>query len=117
MNWRPVGSAHHGLGEWLLQRLSALYMGGFTLGAVGLLCVVPPPDYVTWSAWFTPGWVRVAVALFYLSALLHAWIGMRSIFMDYLKPLWLRFAATAMLGIGMLAMVLWMGDVLLWRVV
>jgi succinate dehydrogenase / fumarate reductase membrane anchor subunit len=59
--------------------------------------------------------VRVAVALFYLSAMVHAWIGMRSVFMDYLKPSWLRFAATALLGMGMLAMVLWMGDVLLWR--
>ena len=115
MKWRPTGSAHSGLGEWLLQRLSALYMAGFTLFAIGMLCVAPPPDYVMWSAWFGHGWVRMTVALFYLSALVHAWIGMRSIFMDYLKPLWLRFAATALLGIGMLAMVLWTGDVLLWR--
>jgi succinate dehydrogenase / fumarate reductase, membrane anchor subunit len=111
--FRNTGSARSGFGEWLLQRLSALYLGGFTLWLVLWLGLMPPADHAAWKAWLAGGAVRLAFALFFLSALVHAWVGMRSVFLDYLKPAWLRFLAQLLTGVGLLACAFWAAQILL----
>jgi succinate dehydrogenase / fumarate reductase membrane anchor subunit len=113
MNPRGSGSAHRGLGEWLLQRLSALYLAGFTLWLVVRLAIAAPANYVTWKAWMATGGVRLAFAVFFLSVLVHAWVGTRSVFLDYLKPLWVRSVAQLLLAFGLLALAFWAAQILL----
>lgn len=113
MNIRHQGSAHRGLGEWLIQRLSALYLAGFLLWLALYLGFSPFPDYAAWKAWFAGGAVRLAFALFFLSVLVHAWVGMRSVFLDYLQLLWLRFAAQLLTALGLLALAFWAAQILL----
>ncbi len=113
MNPRDSGSAHDGLGEWLLQRLSALYLAGFTLWLVARLAIAAPTDYLAWKAWMAAGGVRLAFALFFLSVLVHAWVGMRSVLLDYMKPLWVRSAAQLLLAFGLLALGFWAAQILL----
>lgn len=113
MNFRHSGSARRGLGEWLVQRLSALYLGGFTLWLAVRLLVAPPAGYDAWKAWFGQGGVRFAFALFFLAVLAHAWVGMRSVFLDYLKPAWLRFAAQLVTAGGLLVLGFWAAQILL----
>jgi len=113
MNSRSSGSAHRGLGEWLLQRLSALYLAGFTVWIVVRLVMVAPADYLAWKAWMAGGGVRLAFALFFLSVLVHSWVGMRSVFLDYLKPLWVRSVAQLLLVFGLLALAFWATQILL----
>ncbi len=111
---RRTGSARSGLGEWLIQRLTALYMAGFGVLALVYLLMSPRPDYVQWQAWLSGGGVRIALVLFFLSALAHAWIGMRSVYMDYLRPAWLRFTLLSLTLLALLAQGVWVGDILLW---
>jgi succinate dehydrogenase / fumarate reductase membrane anchor subunit len=113
MNVRHRGSAHRGLGEWLMQRLSALYLAGFLLWLVLYLWLSPLADYTAWKFWFAGGAVRLAFALFFLSALVHTWVGLRSVFLDYVKPLWLRFAAQLLTALGLLALAFWAAQILL----
>ena len=110
---RPSGSAHRGLTEWFLQRVSSLYMAGFVVYAVVSLSLAPVHDYPAWKAWFAAGPMRLAWALFFLSLLAHAWVGLRSIYMDYLHPLWLRFSALLLTAFGLLALGLWAAQILL----
>lgn len=110
---RTAGSAHSGLGEWLLQRLSALYLAGFLLWFLACLLLAAPADFSAWKAWFAGGGVRLAFAGFFLSLLLHAWVGMRSVFLDYLKPLGVRFAAQVFTAAALLAMAFWAVQILL----
>lgn len=110
---RDGGSAHRGLGEWLAQRLSAVYLAGFLLWLTVRLGLMPPSGHAAWKAWMAGGFVRLAFALFFLSLLLHAWIGMRSVFLDYLKPLWMRFLAQAVVGAGLIACAFWAAQILL----
>ncbi len=110
---RHGGSAHRGLGEWLVQRLSAVYLAGFLLWLIARLGLMPLADHAAWKTWMAGGLVRLAFALFFLSLLLHAWIGMRGIFLDYLKPLWLRFLAQAIAGTGLIACAFWAAQILL----
>ncbi len=109
---RPAGSAHRGLTEWLVQRTSALYLAGFTLYLAGRFALAPLSDHAAWRAYFAAGGVRLAWALMFLSLLTHAWVGMRSVYMDYLRPLWLRFLLTAATAAGLLALGLWAGWIL-----
>lgn len=113
MNPRHGGSARLGLGEWLVQRLSALYLGGFTLWLALRLGFAPLTEYAAWKAWFAHGGVRLAFALAFLSVLAHAWVGMRSVFLDYLKPLWLRALAQLLLVFGLLVLGFWAAQILL----
>jgi succinate dehydrogenase / fumarate reductase membrane anchor subunit len=55
----------------------------------------------------------MAWAIFILSILVHAWIGMRSIYLDYLHPLWLRFSVSLFTALGLLALGLWTARILL----
>ena len=113
MSLRHQGSAHRGLGEWLIQRLSALYLAGFLLWLALVLCISPFADYAAWKAWFGGGAVRLAFAVFFLSVLVHAWVGLRSVFLDYLKPYWLRVAAQLLTALGLLVLAFWAAQILL----
>ncbi len=110
---RSIGSARAGLGSWYIQRITSVYLAGFTVYLVLRLWLDPLPDYVAWRSWFAQGPVRLAWALFIASLLAHAWIGLRSVFMDYLRPAALRFVASLLAGLGLLALGLWAAQILL----
>lgn len=110
---RVAGSAHAGLGEWLVQRATSVYLAGFLVYLVLRFAIDPLPDYAAWHAWFGQGPVRIAWGLFFLSLLLHAWVGMRSVYMDYLHSAGLRVAATFLTGFGLLALALWAAQILI----
>ncbi len=92
--------AHYGLGSWMLQRMTAVAMGLYTLLVIVVFLVAPPDTHEAWKALFAQGWMCAATLLFVASVLLHAWVGMRDVYMDYVKPIGLRLAfevATIML--------------------
>lgn len=113
MRWRGHVSAHAGTGEWLWQRLSALYIGGFALYVVVRLLVAPIEGYEEWRAWLAGGGVRLGFALLLASLLIHAWTGLRSVYIDYLRPFGLRFVVSFLTGLGLVALGLWGAGVLL----
>jgi succinate dehydrogenase / fumarate reductase membrane anchor subunit len=51
-----------------------------------------PVTYAVWRDLFDQGWMRVATLLFALSLAWHAWVGVRDILMDYIKPDGLRLS-------------------------
>ena len=104
---KALGSSHSGLGEWLWQRLSALYISGFIVYVTLRFSIAPIDDYIEWKSWFGSGLVRVSWALFVASVLVHAWIGLRSVYLDYLHPLWLRVAALILTGTALWALAFW----------
>lgn len=83
---RVVVGAHYGLRDWLVQRVTALVMAAYTVMFVGILLACPPRHYGDWRALFENQLMRVATFLFFVSLFWHAWIGMRDILMDYVKP-------------------------------
>ena len=55
----PVG-AHYGLGDWLLQRLTAVVMVAFTIGFIACLLWHKPASYADWKAIFSGTVVRLS---------------------------------------------------------
>ena len=89
---REVVGAHYGLRDWLAQRVTAVVMVVYTALFLIVLARQPQLDYAHWQALWTLPWMRYATVLFVLSVLYHAWVGVRNIFMDYIKPPGLRLA-------------------------
>jgi succinate dehydrogenase / fumarate reductase membrane anchor subunit len=100
---RHVVGAHYGLRDWLAQRVTAIYMALFTLGFVAALLCMGRFGHHDWVALFASPVVRFSGFLFVLSLIYHAWVGVRDIWMDYVKPVGLRLAlhvVTLLLLIG-----------------
>ena len=112
---RPVSGSHSGTGWWLAQRFSAvvLLLSGLILWLGDLQ--LPARDYPTLRALFRQDSVRLLVWLLVASLALHAWVGLRDVLMDYVKPVSLRLAlnllATLSLGLCTVwaAAILWGG--------
>jgi succinate dehydrogenase / fumarate reductase membrane anchor subunit len=109
---RNTSSSHSGLGEWLLQRITAVYLGLFIIFVGIRFLIWPIHDHQSWQAWFTLPWVRVIWLFAFFSLLLHAWIGIRSVLMDYVKPFYLRLLIAVIFASGLITSGLWVVDVL-----
>jgi len=108
-----IGSAHTGLSEWMVQRLSGLYLAGYVIYLIVFFDSSVTDSYESWKSWVDDGYVRTTLGLFFLSALIHAWTGMRSVYMDYLHPFWLRFVVTSLTGVGLIILLFWIARILL----
>jgi len=87
---RVVTGAHYGLRDWLAQRVTAAIMAVYSVIAVTVLLTGYPITYAVWKDLFAQGWMRVATLLSMTSLAWHAWVGVRDILMDYIKPDGLR---------------------------
>jgi len=87
---REVVGAHYGLRDWLAQRVTAVIMVVYTVLILSAIAGLSPMDYWQWKVLWQNTLVRYATVLCMVSLLLHAWIGVRNIFMDYIKDPGLR---------------------------
>jgi succinate dehydrogenase / fumarate reductase membrane anchor subunit len=92
MTQRIVTGAHYGLRDWLAQRVTAVIMAVYTIIVLAVLLGGVPITYAVWKDLFAQGWMRVATLLFMASLAWHAWVGVRDILMDYVKPAGVRLA-------------------------
>jgi succinate dehydrogenase / fumarate reductase membrane anchor subunit len=109
---RVITGAHYGLKDWLVQRVTALIMAVYVVLFVGALLICPPSGYAQWRAMFEPQWMRLASLLFFLSLFWHAWIGMRDILMDYVKPTAVRLGLQVIVILLLVAYAAWAAQIL-----
>ena len=87
---RTVVGAHYGLRDWLAQRVTAVLMALFTIVLLAQLLFGGALGYDRWAAIFSSQWMKALTFVVIVSMLMHAWVGMRDIWMDYVKPMVLR---------------------------
>lgn len=85
-----LGVNHQGLRDWLIQRVTAVLMVFYFLGLMGFIIAHPDLAYYEWHGLFNHFWMKLATAIFVLCLLFHAWVGMWTVFTDYVKPFGLR---------------------------
>jgi succinate dehydrogenase / fumarate reductase, membrane anchor subunit len=112
---RLVVGAHYGLRDWLSQRITAVLMVLFTLLLL-LQVLLPsgPIGYDKWSGIFARQWMKVLTFAVIVSLAYHVWVGMRDVFMDYIKPVGLRLAAQVFTIVWLVGCAGWAVQVL-WR--
>jgi succinate dehydrogenase / fumarate reductase membrane anchor subunit len=97
---------------WLLQRLTALFMALYTLGLAICLLWKAPATQADWQAIFSGGFARVATMFFFAALLYHAWVGMRDVLMDYVKPAGLRLTLETAVGAVLVLYLIWSASIL-----
>ena len=113
---RVVTGAHYGLRDWLAQRITAALMALFTLLVlVRVLLASGPLGYEGWAGVFAPQWMKAVTFAMFLALAYHAWVGVRGIWMDYVKPAGLRLVLHVFTIVWLLACLGWAVQVL-WRV-
>ena len=111
---RIVTGAHYGMRDWLAQRITGAIMAVYSVIMAVVFFTGAPLTYGVWRNLFSQGWMRVATLLFAFSLAWHAWVGMRDIAMDYVKPTAVRLS----LEVGvLLVLALYLGWTvqILWR--
>ncbi len=111
---RIVVGAHYGLRDWLAQRITAVLMALFTLVVLAQLLMPGKLDYYRWSAIFSAQWMKVLTFVVVVSLAWHVWVGMRDIWMDYIKPVGVRLALQVFTLVWLVGCAGWAVQVL-WR--
>ena len=131
---RIVVGAHYGLRDWLSQRVTAALMGVFTL-AVLLRWLLPAyasgpggqrltdaagnavalSGYDKWAGIFAPQWMKLMTFVVIVSLAWHAWVGMRDVLMDYVKPVGARLVLQVLTLVWLVGCAGWALQVL-WRI-
>ena len=111
---RIVTGAHYGLRDWLAQRITAAIMALYSLILAFVFFFGMPLNYGVWRDLFGHGWMRVATLLFAASLAWHAWVGVRDILMDYIKPTGLRLGLEVAVLVMIAGYVGWTVQIL-WR--
>ena len=78
-----LGSARDGLGEWRLQRLTAVALIPLGLFFAASILWLAKSERATAAAWLSSPVTALLVILFVLAGLAHALVGLRSVFLDY----------------------------------
>ena len=113
---RIVVGAHYGLRDWLAQRVTAALMALFTLLVLAqIIFSKGPMRYDKWAGIFSSQWMKVLTFTVIIALLYHAWVGMRDIWMDYIKPVGVRLALQVSTMVWLVACAGW-GIQVLWRV-
>ena len=89
---RLVVGAHYGLRDWLAQRVTAVLMALFTIVLVVQVLFGGPMGYDKWAGIFAAQWMRLFTFIVIVALLYHVWVGMRDVWMDYVKPVGVKLA-------------------------
>jgi succinate dehydrogenase / fumarate reductase membrane anchor subunit len=112
---RIVTGAHYGLRDWLGQRVTAVILTVYSLYLFFSMVSAPQLDYRGWSMLFMSPFMKVATLLAMLALIYHAWVGIRDVYMDYIKPAGIRLLLQVLTILALIGYACWTA-VILWRV-
>jgi succinate dehydrogenase / fumarate reductase, membrane anchor subunit len=111
---RIVVGAHYGMRDWLSQRVTAVLMALFTLALIAQVLFGGPLGYDRWAAIFSTQWMKLLTFVTIVALGWHAWVGVRDIWMDYVKPVGVRLLLQVITIVWLVACAGWAIQVL-WR--
>lgn len=92
---------------FLLQRLTALVLLAYVAGAALRLAFGAPLSLGQWRDGAAHPAGAALIALLAAALLLHAWVGVRDVVLDYVKPLGLRLAVLGTVAAALAFLGLW----------
>jgi succinate dehydrogenase / fumarate reductase membrane anchor subunit len=87
---RRVVGAHYGMRDWLAQRVTAVLMVVYTATLLIAFLTGQNFTYEGWAGLFAQQWFKLITAVTLIGLFYHAWVGMRDVWMDYVRALGLR---------------------------
>jgi succinate dehydrogenase / fumarate reductase, membrane anchor subunit len=112
---RIVVGAHYGLRDWLAQRVTAALMAIFTVVVLAqVIFSNGPMGYDKWAGIFSTQWMKAFTFAIIIAMLYHVWVGVRDIWMDYIKPVAVRLSLQVFSIVWLVSCAGWAIQVL-WR--
>ena len=103
-----------GLQSWLIQRVSAIILGTYTILLLGFWLWQPQANNLAWQHLFNYPLMKYVTMLVLLALLAHAWIGVWTITTDYIKNAWVRLSVDVLVYVVLLFYLIW-GMQILWQ--
>ena len=88
-----------GFKAWIVQRVSATYLGIYFIYILQHFIFTPPATHQDLAMWLASPVVIITMLLFFLALLLHAWIGLRDVVIDYVHSLGIRLTVLVLIAI------------------
>jgi succinate dehydrogenase / fumarate reductase membrane anchor subunit len=80
---RGLGAAQHGVGDWWIQRVTAVALVPLTIWLVASIVSLAGADYRTVALWMGSPMTAVLLILLLLAMFRHAQLGLRVVIEDY----------------------------------
>jgi succinate dehydrogenase / fumarate reductase membrane anchor subunit len=112
---RLVVGAHYGVRDWLAQRVTAIVMAIFTVVLLVSFLTGQNFSYEGWAGLFFRQWFKLFTLVTFLGLFYHVWVGIRDIWMDYVKPVGIRLTLQIATVLWLLACAAWTVQIL-WSV-
>jgi succinate dehydrogenase / fumarate reductase membrane anchor subunit len=96
-----------GMRAWLMQRLTALIMAIYSVMLLVRILVLQLGTYEEFLEFFHPAWFLIASWLFWISLSLHAWLGIRDVFKDYVPNMSVRSVLLKILVVLLWVFIAW----------
>jgi succinate dehydrogenase / fumarate reductase membrane anchor subunit len=104
-----------GMRLWLSQRLSAVIMATYIVLLIIILAVQQPAGFDAWHTFVSPVWFQFITFLFFISLLIHAWLGVSDVFKDYIFNKKLRAVLQLIVDILLVIYLIWLSYIL-WNI-
>lgn len=111
---RLVVGAHYGVMDWLAQRVTGVVMALYALFIFAAALAGAFASREAWQSFMGNGFVRFVSFLFIVSVCYHAWVGVRDIWMDYIKPASIRVILHVLTLLALIGYAGWAVQIL-WR--
>lgn len=115
-----TGLTGSGLRDWIVQRVSAVILAVYLVVVLGWVLFNAPLEFVSWQGFMLSGPMKVLNLLALLALVAHAWVGMWTVFTDYVtkgsmgaiaNPV--RMVLQTLTVVGLIAYLLW-GIMIFW---
>lgn len=105
-------SNHRGFYEWIVQRVSAVLIGVYAVFMFAFLLMHSPVSFSDWSGLFSVLPMKIATVIVLIAILWHAWIGLWTVFTDYVKNGAVRLLLEILVILALLSYFIWCVDAL-----
>ncbi|AKG06889.1 succinate dehydrogenase [Moraxella bovoculi] len=107
-----TGLTGSGSRDWILQRISAVVLAVYAVVVIGFF-LFNQVDYNAWHGFMMSLPMKLFSLVAILSLVFHAWVGMWTVFTDYVKSSGLRIVLQAAVIIAVLVYLFW-GVMIFW---
>jgi succinate dehydrogenase / fumarate reductase membrane anchor subunit len=101
--------------DWLAQRVTAIVMVVYTLILLVTFLTAQNFTYEGWASLFSRQWFKLFSLVTFFGLYYHVWVGMRDIWMDYVKNAGIKLALQFATVLWLLACAAWTVQIL-WSV-
>lgn len=101
-----------GLHDWLIQRVSAIIIAAYSIGLIGYVSLGQALSFKQWSGLFLSLPMKIVSFIFILSVVFHAWIGLWTVFTDYIKCVYVRVTLQVLLVLVLTYYLIWTAVIL-----